>query len=178
MNGQLNKNQQAKAFISQESCFSKRKQEWYKKDDIYPFFLFRYVASKDIHYANLAYTNFIKAGNQPTAAQLKVRRAPADEPSDIDVYGDSWINFTQLLLLTIQRDASDLFKELKSKYQGLYGSESNFIELMDDIGLVYFNIPKPRKQSNMLQEMMANLFGGGGSGAPQIGNGGSKVDLD
>ncbi|KAG1303889.1 hypothetical protein G6F64_009677 [Rhizopus arrhizus] len=138
----------------------------------------QYVASKDIHYANLAYTNFIKAGNQPTAAQLKVRRAPADEPSDIDVYGDSWINFTQLLLLTIQRDASDLFKELKSKYQGLYGSESNFIELMDDIGLVYFNIPKPRKQSNMLQEMMANLFGGGGSGAPQIGNGGSKVDLD
>ncbi|CEG73719.1 hypothetical protein RMATCC62417_09048 [Rhizopus microsporus] len=144
------------------------------------FFLARivlqYVASKDIHYANLAFTNFIKAGSQPKVAESKVRRAPADEPTPVDVYSDSWINFTQLVLLTVQRDASDLFQQLKLNYQGLYGSEPHFIELMDDIGLVYFNIPKPKKQANMIQEMMASLFGGG-SGAPQIGSA-PKVDLD
>ncbi|CAO3672079.1 unnamed protein product [Rhizopus stolonifer] len=137
----------------------------------------QYAASKDIHFANLAYKNFIQAGAQPKVNEHKVRKAPADEPTPVDLYGDSWINFTQLVLLTIQRDASDLFKELKSKYQGLYGCENNFIELMEDIGLVYFNIPKPKKQGNMLQEMMANLFSAGDN-TPKIGNGGPKMDLD
>jgi hypothetical protein len=53
--------------------------------------------------------------------------------------------------------------------------------LIEEIGLEFFNIPKPKKQGNMLQDMMANLFGGGGgSGAPQIGAAAAKSsdDLD
>ncbi|KAI9261759.1 hypothetical protein BY458DRAFT_459250 [Sporodiniella umbellata] len=136
----------------------------------------QYVAGKDIRFANLAFEQFIEAGNQPVVDAHEVRKAPADEPTQVNLYQDPWMNFTQLLLLTIQRDGSDLFMELKSKYQSLYGGEKNFVELMEDIGFVYFNIPKPKKQGNMLQEMMASLFSGGNETAPRIGA--PKVDLD
>jgi hypothetical protein len=143
------------------------------------------LAGKNIHHATLSYKNFISAGPQPLAAESQVRRAPADQPSPFHIYADPWMNFTQMLLLTIQRDGADLFRELKAKYEGLYGSEPNFVELVEDIGLIFFNIQKPRKQGNMIQEMMANLFSGGGApgGNPllQLGAAGSKSsgeDLD
>lgn len=120
------------------------------------------MANKDIHHANLAFKSFISAGPQPVAAESKVRRAPADEPTPYFIFADPWMNFTQMTLLTVQRDGAELFKELKTKYEGLYGSEPSFVEVVNDIGLVFFNIAKPRKQGNMMQEMMANLFGGGG----------------
>lgn len=144
------------------------------------------MASKDILLASLAYKNFISAGKQPVAGESQVRHAPADEPTPFYIYADPWMNFTQMLLLTVQRDGSELFKELKSKYEGLYGSEPNFVELVEDIGLNFFNIAKPRKQGNMMADMMANLFGGGSSGGGanpllQLGAGGAKSsgeDLD
>lgn len=147
----------------------------------------RFLATKDIHYATLAYNNFIQAGPQPVAAESQVRRAPVDEPTPFHIYADPWINFTQMLLLTVQRDGKDLFNELKTKYEGLYGNEANFVDLVQEIGLVFFNIPKPRKQGNIMQDLMANLFSGGGGagGNPllQLGGGGnasksSGEDLD
>jgi hypothetical protein len=147
----------------------------------------RYLANKDIHHASLAFKNFLSAGSQPVAAESTVRRAPADEPTPYFIFADPWMNFTQMTLLTVQRDGAELFKELKSKYEGLYGSEPSFVEVVEEIGLRFFNIPKPRKQGNMIQEMMANLFSGGG-GAPgganpllQLSSGASKSsgeDLD
>jgi hypothetical protein len=140
----------------------------------------RFVVAKDIRHATLAFNNFIQAGPQPVATESKVRRAPADEPTPVLIFADPWMNFTQMTLLTVQRDGKDLFQEIKSKYQALYGNESNFVELVEDIGLTYFNIPKPRKQNNMIQEMMASLFSGGApTGAPQIGaRSSSGEDLD
>ncbi|KAI8095390.1 hypothetical protein BDF21DRAFT_405774 [Thamnidium elegans] len=141
----------------------------------------QFLASKDILFAQLAYKNFISAGKQPVAGESQVRKAPADEPTSYYIYADPWINFTQMLLLTVQRDASDLFKEVQSKYEGLYGSEPNFVELVQDIGFQFFNIQKPRKQGNMMAEMMANLFSGGGGAANpllQLGDAKSSEDLD
>ncbi|CEP14770.1 hypothetical protein [Parasitella parasitica] len=126
--------------------------------------VFQFLVSKDIHHAILAYKNFIKAGSQPVVADSKVRRAPAEEPTPFHIYADPWLNFTQMLLLTVQRDGKDLFIELKKKYEGLYGNEANFEELVDEIGLAFFNIPKPMKQGNMMQDLMAKLFSGGGGG--------------
>ncbi|KAI8645589.1 hypothetical protein BD408DRAFT_411699 [Parasitella parasitica] len=147
--------------------------------------LLQFLASKDIHHATLAYKNFINAGPQPVAAESKVRRAPAEEPMPFPVYADPWMNFTQMLLLTVQRDGKDLFIELKTKYERLYGSEANFVELVNEIGTVFFDIPKPRKQGNMMQDLMASLFSGGGSGGGnpllQLGDAASKSsgeDLD
>jgi hypothetical protein len=93
------------------------------------FVKIRFLASKDIHHAALAYKNFIEAGPQPLAAESKVRRAPVDEPTPFHIYADPWINFTQMLLLTVQRDGKDLFIDLKTKYEGLYGNEANFVEV-------------------------------------------------
>ncbi|RCH87269.1 hypothetical protein CU098_000036 [Rhizopus stolonifer] len=115
----------------------------------------QFLAAKDIHRATLTFSNFIESGAQPVAAESKVRLAPADEPSPVQVFSDPWMNFTQLVLLSVQRDAADLFQQLKQKYGPLYGQENSFVELIEDIGVVFFNIPKPRKQSNMIQEMMA-----------------------
>lgn len=142
------------------------------------------MATKDILFGQLAYKNFISAGKQPVAGESKVRKAPADEPTPFHIYADPWMNFTHLLLLTVQRDASDLFKELQSKYEGLYGSEPNFVDLVQEIGLQFFNIQKPRKQGNMMADLMANLFSGGGAAGGsnpllQLGAGGkSSEDLD
>jgi hypothetical protein len=129
------------------------------------------LANKEIHHATLSYKSFIATGSQPSAAESQVRRAPADAPTPFVIYADPWMNFTHLLLLTVQRgDSADLFRELKSKYEGLYGNETNFVQLVEDIGLEFFNIPKPRKQGNLMQDLMANLFsGGGGAGLPQLG---------
>ncbi|KAI9468902.1 MAG: hypothetical protein EXX96DRAFT_654535 [Benjaminiella poitrasii] len=140
------------------------------------------LAQKNIRHASLAYKHFIEAGDQPVAGESQVRRAPADSPIPYIIYADPWMNFTQMVLLTVQRDGKDLFTELTSKYSSLYGNENNFVELIQDIGLLFFNIPKPRKQGNMLQEMMANLFGGnGGAASPAnalLGGSKSSEDLD
>ncbi|KAI7898386.1 uncharacterized protein BX663DRAFT_480172 [Cokeromyces recurvatus] len=142
--------------------------------------VFQLLAQKNIRHANLAYTSFIEADNHGVADKSEVRRAPADAPTPYIIYNDSWINLTQLVLLTVQRDGKDLFMELKSKYAGLYESDNNFVELIQDIGLVFFNIPKPRKQGNMLQEMMANLFGGNNGPVPTnaLLGGGAKPNED
>lgn len=58
-----------------------------------------------------------------------MRRAPADEPTPVAIFADPWMNFTQMVLLTVQRDGKDLFLELKAKYQALYGNEANFVEV-------------------------------------------------
>ncbi|KAI8369788.1 hypothetical protein EDC96DRAFT_503403 [Choanephora cucurbitarum] len=141
----------------------------------------QFLASKDIHRAALTFDSFTESGTLPVAAKSSVRHAPVAEPSPVQVYSDAWINLVQLVLLTVQRDASNLFKELKEKYAPLYSQESNFVELMEDIGLHFFNIPKPRKQTNMIQEMMASLFSGGpaaGSGNLQLSGPKSSEDLD
>jgi hypothetical protein len=87
------------------------------------------LASKDIHHATLAWKSFVSAGPQPEATQSKVRLAPASEPVTFPIYADPWMNFSQMTLLTVQRDGADLFKELKSKYESLYSPDSNFVEV-------------------------------------------------
>ncbi|KAI8997849.1 hypothetical protein BDB01DRAFT_846452 [Pilobolus umbonatus] len=137
----------------------------------------QYLASKSIHHAHLAYNSFISAGPQPTAGESQVKKAPADSFTPVPVYNDPWINFIQLVLLTVQRDAAPLFTDLRSKYEELYDQEKNFVELLNDIGFIFFNIPKPKKQGNMIQEMMASLFSGGNQ-QKQLSGTSTNEDLD
>ncbi|KAF7720496.1 hypothetical protein EC973_008018 [Apophysomyces ossiformis] len=145
--------------------------------------LLQYLAMKNVHHATIMFKSFIKAQTLSSKATFKVRRAPVDEPTDFRVYDDAWINFSQLLLLTVQRDANELFRQLTQKYGDMYRQEKGFEELLEDIGLVFFNIPKPRKQANMLQDLMSSLFAGPPQGsapagiAPKPGRS-SNVDLD
>ncbi|KAI9489591.1 hypothetical protein BDB00DRAFT_962183 [Zychaea mexicana] len=124
--------------------------------------VFQLLAMKNVHHATLAYTQFIEEANPATTGtEAKVRRAPADEPETEPVYSDSWLNFARLVLLTVQRDAVDLFRQLRESYKPMCQEQKGFDELLDDIGEVFFNIPRPRKQGNMLQDLMSSLFAGG-----------------
>ncbi|KAI8141722.1 hypothetical protein BJV82DRAFT_617283 [Fennellomyces sp. T-0311] len=147
--------------------------------------VFQLLAMKNVHHASLAYTKFIEdASPEGTGAEAKIRRAPADEPISEPVYADSWLNFARLVLLTVQRDAADLFRQLRESYKPMTQEQKGFDELLDDIGEVFFNIPRPRKQGNMLQDLMSSLFAGGppqpqrqqvtGGSRP----GGSAMELD
>ncbi|KAI7856724.1 hypothetical protein BDC45DRAFT_566800 [Circinella umbellata] len=124
--------------------------------------VFQLLAMKNVHHAILAYTQFIETAKpETTDTEAKVRRAPAEEPESEPVYSDSWLNFTRLILLTVQRDASDLFQQLRESYKPLSQEQKGFEELLDDVGEVFFNIQRPRKQGNMLQDLMSSLFAGG-----------------
>ncbi|KAI9024312.1 hypothetical protein CLU79DRAFT_834289 [Phycomyces nitens] len=137
----------------------------------------QYLAMKNIHHATLALENFLKCGNQARSGNAQVRRAPAEEPSPVVIYQDPWLNFLQLMILTVQRDATDLFQSLRSTYAQMYREHKGFEELLDDIGNVFFDIPKPRKQSNSLQDMLSSLFNA--PSAPAISaSGSSGMELD
>jgi hypothetical protein len=119
---------------------------------------------KNIHYANLAFKTFVKRLDaSEKIGDVPYKPAPADQHINIPIYKDSLINFTQLLILTAQRDGSDLFRSLKSKYSPAWSADNgfDFDEALSDFGLVFFNIQKPRNQGNVLQDLMSNLFGGG-----------------
>jgi hypothetical protein len=131
---------------------------------------------KNIHYANLAFKTFVKRlDDSEKIGDVPYKPAPADQHINIPIYKDSLINFTQLLILTAQRDGSDLFRSLKSKYSPAWSADNgfDFDEALSDFGLVFFNIQKPRNQGNVLQDLMSNLFGGG-SAANSGSNTGSR----
>jgi len=121
------------------------------------------LAMKNIHYANLAFQAFVNClDSGEKIGQIPYKPAPADEHINIAIYKDSMINFTQLLILTAQRDASDLYRSLKSKYSPVWSTDSglDFDEALSDFALVFFNVQKPRNQGNVLQDLMSSLFAG------------------
>lgn len=68
------------------------------------------------------------------------------------------LNFLQLLLLTCQTKNKELFSNLKEHYSGSSQKYSNELEFL---GQEYFGIVA-KKQSNLLQDMMAGFLGGSG----------------
>ncbi|GCE99002.1 Golgi to ER traffic protein 4 [Zygosaccharomyces mellis] len=68
------------------------------------------------------------------------------------------LNFLQLLLLTCQTKNKELFLNLKDHYSGSSQKYSNELEFL---GQEYFGIVA-KKQSNLLQDMMAGFLGGPG----------------
>ncbi|KAI8060861.1 hypothetical protein BC940DRAFT_311271 [Gongronella butleri] len=120
----------------------------------------QYLAMKSIRHATLALDKFVQIANVTPKQEHAFKFTPAGETVQVASYDDSWLNFAQLLLLTVQRDGSNLFLELKKTYGALYQSQKGFDDLMDDIGAAFFNIAKPRKQGNVMQDLMSSLFGG------------------
>lgn len=136
---------------------------------------------KSIRHATLTFNHFIKTANLPTQSQAEYRYSPAGEAVQVPTYNDSWLNFTQLILLTVQRDGSALFQQLKSTYGPMYHQQKGFDELIDDIGAAFFNIQKPKKQGNMMQDLMNSLFAGGppsSGNAPRQVTGSPSLGLD
>lgn len=142
----------------------------------------RLLAMKNLHHATLAYDAFIEHAQPETATTVSFKNAPADEAHSEPVYSnDSWLNFVRLVLLTVQRDGADLYKQLRGTYGAMCAEHKGFDDLLDDVGAAFFNIAKPRKQGNMLQDLMSSLFAGppgGGQQQPQLTGRPAGVELD
>ncbi|KAJ1952262.1 hypothetical protein IWQ62_006263, partial [Dispira parvispora] len=73
------------------------------------------------------------------------------------------LNFCQLLLLTVEHQAKDVFLKLRRDYPVDWAKSGPTVnQLLDTIGQLYFNIAAPRN-TNPLQDIMSAFFGGGSS---------------
>lgn len=71
------------------------------------------------------------------------------------------LNFLNLLLLSVQRGASDLFRQLTAHYASHIKEVGILNDALPQIGEQYFGINIPR-QGNPLLDMMGSMFFGGG----------------
>ena len=74
------------------------------------------------------------------------------------------INFLSLLLLTVQRGAADLYRQLRNHYATHLEEVSSWKKALDQVGEMYFGIKIP-SQTNPLFDMMSSMFMGGSSGS-------------
>ncbi|OZJ02585.1 hypothetical protein BZG36_03650 [Bifiguratus adelaidae] len=128
--------------------------------------VFQYLAEKKIQYATLAYTAF--TAQLPTSLKAKpvaFRPSPSESSIDVPTFKSPMINFTNFILLCVQRDAVDLYKMALEKYQHVWTlrDKEMMTDLLQTIGFVFFNIPKPKPQTNMMAEMMRSMFMGQGN---------------
>ncbi|KAI9766817.1 MAG: protease B nonderepressible form [Geoglossum simile] len=84
--------------------------------------------------------------------------------ADLRIYPSSpLLNFLGLLLQSVQRGSSDLFRLLKNHYAVYIREVGAWDDALDQIGEMYFGI-QIRRQTNPLMDMMGSLFGGPGAG--------------
>lgn len=74
-------------------------------------------------------------------------------------------NFLNLLLLSIQRGAADMFKQLTAHYATQIREAGILDDALAQIGEQYFAINVPRQGNPLLDMMGSMLFGGGQDGA-------------
>ncbi|CAB4434396.1 unnamed protein product [Rhizophagus irregularis] len=120
----------------------------------------QYLCLRSIREAKTSFDTFIaeidssiKSGTaqyQPTLTGDKI---------EVAIYSLSLLNFLQLLILTVQRDAADLFINLRNKYKNDLSIEPSFDELLNKIGEIFFNLRTQRPQQfNLIQDLMNSLF--------------------
>lgn len=143
---------------------------WYKESEAHtaPLFAGRavlpYLLVGNVSAANSCYRAFTSALNTDNAS-LGVQDVSTSQ-SDIRVFPSlPLLNFLGLLLLAIQRGAPEVYKGLLSRYATQINENDSWLEPLEMIGEMYFNIARPR-QSNPLMDMMNGFFGGG-AGAQQ-----------
>ncbi|TPX67187.1 hypothetical protein SpCBS45565_g03954 [Spizellomyces sp. 'palustris'] len=118
------------------------------------------LALKEIHHANITFETFIKdlKTNDPESKGIPLPFKPTDaSPPEVFLYKSSLINFTQFLLLCVQRKAGEQFASLKNQYRSVVGFDSFLVHMVEKIGEVFFGLG-PKKVSNPLEDMMKSLF--------------------
>ena len=150
--------------------------EWYTEDEpstaplyaaraILPYLLIGNL--RGASQAHLLFTSQLAKSNPNLALQEVTTTS-----SELRIYPSlPLLNFLGLLLLSVQRGAADLFRQLRRQYDAQL-KEANWGEALDQIGEMYFQIKIP-SQSNPLFDMMGSLLMGGGGGG-QKGRGGSS----
>ncbi|KAL1919758.1 uncharacterized protein VTP21DRAFT_1689 [Calcarisporiella thermophila] len=133
------------------------------------------LSIKNIRDAIITFDTFIaswktKDPNVMQAKSVDYKPAPVDPATKVPLYREPLLNFLQLLLFTVQRDAADMFKTLRNAYQQVLSQEQLYSQLLDRIGETFFGIQPPRNQ-NLFQDLFSSLLGGGGN----IGSGASAA---
>lgn len=116
-----------------------------------------------------------KLSTSSNASALGVQEVSSNS-SDLRVYPSlPLLNFLSLLLLAVQKAAPDLYRQLRSHYNGHLRDKAlgSWDEALAMIGESYFGIKRP-SQSNPLFDMMGSLLMGGGGGG---GGGAQKKKL-
>ncbi|KAK8199368.1 hypothetical protein HDK77DRAFT_134804 [Phyllosticta capitalensis] len=140
--------------------------EWYTEDQAHtaPLYAARavlpYLVAGNVRAANQSFLQFTTRLSQANSS-LAVQEV-STASVDLRLYPSlPLLNFLGLLLLSVTRGGSDLFRLLKSHYKSNLDEIPAWKDALDQIGEMYFDIRIP-SQSNPLMDMMSNMFGGGG----------------
>ncbi|PYH77736.1 DUF410 domain protein [Aspergillus uvarum CBS 121591] len=145
---------------------AKLEYEWYTHDDPHTAAIyasravFPYLLIGNLRNANKAFLIFTSklSSSNPSLGVQEVSSAS----SDVRVYPAlPLLNFISMLLLTIQRGSSDLFKQLTAHYASHVREVGIWDEALAQLGEQYFGIKIPRQSNPLLDMMGSMLFGGG-----------------
>jgi hypothetical protein len=138
--------------------------DWYKLDASHTAAQYAgravlpYLLTGNLRAANKAMLIFTSALG--TGKELGIQEVSSNL-SDLRVYPSlPLLNFLGLLLLTVQRGAADLFRQLKSHYSSQLREIPAWSDALEHIGEAYFGIKIPT-QSNPLFDMMGSMLMGG-----------------
>ncbi|KAM5433390.1 hypothetical protein McanMca71_007447 [Microsporum canis] len=128
--------------------------------------VFPYLLTGNILNANKAFLVFTRLLSTSESGKALGVQEVSSQQNDVRVYPSlPLLNFTNLLLLAIQRGTPDLFRQLLKQYQSHIKEAGEWDHALAHIGELYFGIKIP-KQSNPLMDMMGMFFGGP-SGQPK-----------
>ena len=74
------------------------------------------------------------------------------------------VHFIKFLLLTLERDAKQLYLTLVDKYTPSLNRDKVFFDYLQTIGYRYYHISPPQSGLDNMMSAMMNMFGGGGGG--------------
>ncbi|CAG8603255.1 6337_t:CDS:2 [Ambispora leptoticha] len=152
------------------ASYGKMLAEWSSQDDpskrgaYLARAVLQYLCLRSIRDAKIAFDSFVAEilSKNPGLATDTVSYRPTltGDSIEITIYDNApLINFLQLLILMVQRDAPDLFTALRNKYKDCLAIEPSFEDLLNRIGEVFFNIQVQRPQQlSFLQDLMSSLF--------------------
>ncbi|RIA93012.1 hypothetical protein C1645_37012 [Glomus cerebriforme] len=122
----------------------------------------QYLCLRSIREAKNSFDTFIAEVNEKHPS-IKSGTAPyqpkiTGNTIEITIYALPLLNFLQLLILTVQRDAADLFTQLRTKYKNDLSIEPSFDDLLNKIGEIFFNLRPQRPQQFNIFQLMNTIF--------------------
>ncbi|RIB14577.1 hypothetical protein C2G38_1973012 [Gigaspora rosea] len=126
----------------------------------------QYLCLRSIRDAKIAFDAFVtdlsEKNPEIKAGTAQYNPTITGDAIDVTIYSLPLLNFLQLLILTVQREASDLFSDLRNRYKSALSVEPSFEDLLNKIGEVFFNIRVQRPQQfNIFQDLVNSLFTSG-----------------
>ncbi|RKO82835.1 hypothetical protein BDK51DRAFT_26219, partial [Blyttiomyces helicus] len=146
------------------------------------YFLLRAIlpllALKKIHHATLTFDTFTKRLSASAPAERSPSLAGVNGP-EFPTFSSSLINFAQLLILVVQRDAPEAFIAIRGQYRRTIAFDPWLGQVLEIIAAKFFDLG-PKKQANPFEDIMKSLFSGppGGAGGSKASNSNLMLEMD